>query len=1271
MSAEMPNKNASCLFSHRYQMLSHLGEGGVGNVYRAHDKWVRTDVALKTLSSQTPDPPAVRDLESEFLLMAQLKHPGVVEVFDFGYAESQAQSGTPLPYFTMEYVKGSSLAEACGDLHDDRFSPFDLLKFSRLAWQICDVLEFLHLRGIVHCDLKPQNIKITPRAFGPKILDFGLSEKMASERSPGAKGTLSYMSPEMLQKEPLDQRTDLYSLGVILYEAVTGQLPFHSPDPIKIVSAHLQTKPQAPNELNHQIPSHLNDLILRLLEKSPTERPASAGDVKEMLSVAMDSSSQKKDAVGWWAESTLLAHVNSGPLVARDSELAHIRNHVQEAAAGQGGLLFLSGEQGVGKTALLRQLRTQCQLSGIVYVDAGCLAGQTLAYQPVMEILRKLEPYVESKCPEGLRSDLKEMLSWAKGESLTSEAQASFHKRITSLLTSASRRFPFVIGLEDLHWADLPSLRLLECLRRQVDHSRIFVCCTICEEKLSSTAPAAECLRHSLAGEDSGHLRLERLGAAGAESLIASKFPRNEFKPEFFSWVHDRTSGNPYFVIELLRYLLENKFISLQGSIWVADFEGLVRSKVPDTIESALLKNLKRYDAETVSFLSTLAVIGKRFSLRSLQSLKLLEGRSLSETLSLLIQDQLLVKKEESGEHQVWYEFANQSLQALLYRRLDRKERIDWHRRTAVLLESQTSDADDETIFQIAYHYLEGGMPEKAYRYALLCAERMQQRFANDEALRYLKDAIEVCHLIEDSQRAWQREAQARMKRADFCIKVGELNQAEEDYSAVVRLIKGRKDLKMLVSAYNGLGEVCRLKHEHKKGIAYLKKAMKVHQELNDPLELAHTQSYMGLLYWIDSQYDEALRCFHRALEIDRSLANRFYEANTLNNLGLVYWSRRLYSKALAHFTDALTVYRELENKEWLARTENNIGATLFEMGDFENCTDHFLESYRINHQTKNEREMTFNLENLSEAYRKMGDHSSALDYGLRGLKLATEIDFTDRVGRILKGLGIIHLEMGEYDQSGLYLSKARGVAEDIDDKELKASVLLDMSRLSAILGDAPAASRWFKDAEGIILSLGDEKSQVALYQIKSRLEKEEGRFDRASKFLKDALTLAEKLSLGEEIFSLGLDFAELCLEHGDLSRARQLLEQTERLGLARYRSLEPTFHMIRGSLYRKQDDLSAARKEYQAALGQSEKVGNRELLWKTHHQLGKLLLSLQEIEGAYREFKQAADVLKQLGRGIEDASQRQGYFRETKKKELLSDLKAVAKQLIGEPEPS
>ncbi len=815
---------------------------------------------------------------------------------------------------------------------------------------------------------------------------------------------------------------------------------------------------------------------------------------------------------------------------------------------------------------------------------------------------------------------------------------------------------------------DPSTLQFLQRFQQEIDRSKVFLCCTVCREKLSKNAPTADSINHCLANKENGHLILERFDSPETESLITSKFPRNRFKPEFFAWVHQRTSGNPFFVLELLKYLLEEGLISPQDSAWVVDFKGLDKSEVPATIEAALMTNLKRYHQRIVDLLSILAVMGKRFTLRLLNGLALLSEDELSETLSSLTQDRLLDRKEEAGEQGVWYEFANQSLQSLLYQGLDRKKRIDWHRRVADTLEIESSGEDPQAIFEIAHHYLKGEMPQKAYHFALLSADRMQQRFANDEVLTYLENAIQVSSAIPDRQEAQRKRTEALMKRAGFCVKVGELNQAEKDYLTVVRQMENRPDLKILVSAYNGLGEVCRLKHDHEKGISYLKQAMTVHQKLNDPFELAHTLSFMGLLYWIDSQYDTALEYFHQALEIDRSLGNRFYEANTLNNMGLVYWSKRQYSRALKHFTDALTFYRDLDNKEWLARTQNNIGATLFEMGDFEKCVDHFLESYRINGQTKNEREMAFNLENLSEAYRKMGHHSAALDYGRRGLKLATEIDFTDRVGRILKGLGIIHLELGEYRQAGDYLQQATKVADDIGDKELKISILLDRSKLAVILNDSKTASRCLEEAGSIIRSLDDQKSLITLYQIKSHLEREKGQPEQALQLLKEALVLAEKLNLGEETFSLSLDCAQMYLGRGDLDKAEELLDRIGRSGLERYASLECIFHLIRGKTEWTKGQPSSARRSFEAGIKKAQEVNSREILWSMHHHLGQLLLSFRDVEGAYRELKCAADILRQLSEGIADQGLKQSYLNESKKQKLLTDLKTVAKELIGEP---
>lgn len=1224
-------------------------------------------MALKTLSSETSDAAALRGFEKEFLLLAQLKHPGVVEVLDFGYSEDAALPGRVTPYFTMEYVEGRSLEEVLASLRLPQPSPAELVEMNRLIWQMCDILEFLHLRGIVHCDLKPDNIKITERAYGPKILDFGLFEEIGSRTGFETKGTLPYMAPEMFRQEPLDERTDLYSLGILLYQVITGRLPFASDDPVKIVSGHLQTKPVPPSRLNPHLPPYVDQLILRLLEKRSADRPASAMQVKQIVEAWPSSESPATHTGSFSVENTLLAHLSSGPLVGRESEIARMKRDMEEATGCQGKNVLVSGEPGVGKTSLLRQLRRECQLRGMVFIDSNCLENQTLAYQPLMEILRKLEPYLENRCPESLVDDFRKLLHWSETDFSSQGDQASLHRRMAKLLISASRSFPFVMAIQNLQWVDLLSLQFLEHLQDKIAQGRIFLCCTLCPEEMQRSDSAADSIRHLLVKGNITHLKLQRLDASGTRALIASKFIRNRFDPQFFSWVHRRTSGNPFFVVESLKCLLEEGYIFHQHSVWTADFKGLEQSQVPATVEAVLQKNLERYDQGTVNLLEVLAVVGKKSSLRLLNQLELFDEGTLVEKLSALTQDQLLIRREEAGEKEIWYEFANQSLQSLLYQRFDERKRIDWHKKIAASLEAEISSEEHEAVFDLAHHYLEGRVPEKAYHYALQCAQRMQQRFANDEALGYLENAIQVSSLLPDPQEALSKKAEALMKRAGFCVKVGELNRAEEDYLAVLQLAGDRRDLKMLVSAYNGLGEVCRLKRDHQRGIAYLKQAMIIHRELNDPFELAHTLTFMGLLYWIDSEYARALDSFHRALNIDRKLGNKFYEANTLNNMGLVYWSRRQYSHALKHFTDALAVYRDLDNKEWLARTQNNIGATLFEMGNFQECIDHFLESYRINDETKNEKEMAFNLENLSEAYRKMGDHSAAVNYGLRGLKLATEIDFTDRVGRILRGLGMTYLELGQYQQAHHYLKKARRVAENVRDRELQVLVLLDTSKLALILNDRKAASGWLDKARKLIDSIGDEKSLIAFYQMKSDLEKGEGRSARALELLNDALALAQKLNVGEELFSLSLDLAELHLDGGDLDKSKELLDRLIRSGPERYTSLVPEFHLVRGRVYWSDGDAPSARKALETGIIKAEGIKSKELLWRIHHQLGKLLLSLRDAEGAYRELKSAATILRELSQGIGDDGLKQGYLRESGKNELLSHLKVVAKELIGE----
>jgi serine/threonine protein kinase/tetratricopeptide (TPR) repeat protein len=1276
----MPGQENPFISSHRYQVLQDLGEGGIGKVYRCLDQWTGKEIALKILASDLVNRSLLESFRHEFLMLTQLRHPGVVEVFDFGYLLSTEAAGTPLPYFSMEFVGGKSLAESFPGSFDSFESSDETERFYHLVMQICDILEFIHLRELVHCDLKPDNIKITDHVFQPKILDFGLSEKAGTKRIKETKGTLPYMAPEMFQGEPLDARTDLYSLGVILYEMVTAKLPFTSDDPVKIVSAHLQQKPVSPLEINPHIPLHLSDLILRLLEKSPGDRPPGAHRVRKLLKQGFLSHYKKKIKNQYPHIQNLIHHIYSGPLVAREVESSRLEGHLRKTSAAKGGLILVSGEQGIGKSLLLKQLKLTCQLQGITVMDANCRQDQTLAYQPLVDICRQLQFCIEGQCSPSVIQNLEKIIHrFKEGPCLdpdnsldgtvtdTNDSLTGFHKEIHDIFVEISSVFPLVMILDDLQWVDTSTLQFLEYCQTLYNPSKMIWCLAFREEPLIKNTPFQAFLTHSLEGEKTDLLKLSRFDLRGTRNLILSKLKSCGFPEEFFSFVHERTAGNPDFVLEVLKYLLEKNVLQLEDSNWVVDLNGLRKTTIPGSIESVLTENLKRYDVQVLDFLSVAAVVGKRFSLNFMEELGPSEGEKTKEILNMLTDHQLLIRKDDPREGAGYYEFANHSLQTILYRRLTENQRMLWHKKIGEILERRLASERDESVSAIAHHYSEAGENSKAYQYTLLAAEKMEQRYANQEALAYFEKALNLTSKFSDKKQAAENRILALTRRADFCKKVGELNQAEEDYQAVLKLVQTSSNLKMQVKVYNNLAEIHRLKHDYSKGISILQKAMQIHEKLDDPVERANTLSYLGLLYWTDSQYQNALYSFHKALEIDQRLGNKSYEASNLNNIGLIFWSQHQYSEALKYFNDSLSRYRELDNKEWIARCLNNIGSTLFELNEYTECIEYYLESLKLNEEIKNQKEIAFNLENLCEAYRKIGSYSVALEYGQRGLELATEIDFMERVGRILKGLGVINYELGNYKDSYIYLQKSREVAEKIEDRELQILVLINLAKFYTVFNDAPKSYQPLEEAIQIIDPINDERSLINVFQIRSRLARKNGQFEEALEFLNEASMLANNLSTKEETFSINLELAELYLESGATEKAKEILEKVKNSGLERYVLFQPTYYFISGKLEYSSGNLNVARKDFENALQLAEKLNHLEIMWRIHHQLGKLYLSVHDHEKAYRELEKGTRILKKIMENIEDKELKQYYMKDEEKRELLSDLKQVAAKLIGE----
>ncbi len=263
-----------------YRILEKIGAGGMGVVYRAHDERLDRDVALKVLPSWLlADEGARHRFRNEALALSKLNHPNIAVIHDF-----DRHGG--VDFLVMEYVRGMTLSEKLAR------GPLPEPEVAELGAQIASALQEAHERGIVHRDLKPGNILVTPKNQA-KVLDFGLAkllhpvaeDSLAQTRTQtqAAVGTLPYMAPEQLRAETVDARSDVFALGAVLYEAVTGQRAFPGKSALLVAESILHDDPKAPRELNPLASRNLERIILKCLQKRPVDRYQSAADLEADL----------------------------------------------------------------------------------------------------------------------------------------------------------------------------------------------------------------------------------------------------------------------------------------------------------------------------------------------------------------------------------------------------------------------------------------------------------------------------------------------------------------------------------------------------------------------------------------------------------------------------------------------------------------------------------------------------------------------------------------------------------------------------------------------------------------------------------------------------------------------------------------------------------------------------------------------------------------------------------------------------------------------------
>jgi hypothetical protein len=736
----------------RYVLLEQLGAGGMGAVYSARDQASGRIVAFKQLLASLAGSRR-RTIEAmferEYHTLVRLKHPRVIEVYDYGVSESG-------PYYTMELLEGRDLLQR---------SPLDYKEVCAHMRDIASILALLSAHRLVHRDVSPRNVRFA-RDGRAKLIDFGALHVFGPATD--IVGTPPCMAPEVLSKMALDQRTDLYALGAVAYFALSGRHAYGAKR-LDELPALWREPPPPPSHWVPEIPAALDALVVSLLQIDPMLRPTSAAAVIDELSAIGGLPADHNEEHEHAAQSYLL----SGRMVGRQEQQEWLRQRLTHAIAGEGGEVVLDGPAGIGRSRLIDETALEAQLKGVTVLRGD---GQALS-QP-FGVATALGLQLITTCPDHALEAAAERVS-ILGH-LSDELHAKLGRPALSTLPDApaerrallqgalhdwflnlSRARPILLAIDNLHAVDDNSAAFLAALGLGSKQTKLLMLCSQRSgERVTAPAPVRTMRSRS------AHLKLESLSAGACAELVRSLFGEVANTGRLAHLLHARSAGNPQQFMDLAELLVKKKTAKYTNGTWVLPLE--VRDdELPDDAEALSDARLRELGPAARSMLEVLCVHERPVSLElSLELAHDLAAEAVHQAFAELLAAQLLLI--EDGR----YRFAREAVRRGLCERMDESVRREQHRKVAQVLMARPRD--DAALLQAGRHLLAAGDETRGADVIAPLGRRLAGRAQDENQAEVVQTLLAALRVYEKQGRPPQAIAEILFVMVDMAYYTSE-----------------------------------------------------------------------------------------------------------------------------------------------------------------------------------------------------------------------------------------------------------------------------------------------------------------------------------------------------------------------------------------------------------------------------------------------------------------------------------------------------------------
>jgi serine/threonine protein kinase/serine phosphatase RsbU (regulator of sigma subunit)/tetratricopeptide (TPR) repeat protein len=784
-----------------YEVLNEIGRGATSIVYDGLRNGQHYAIKLMNKAEGNRGVSAGLNFRKEAAALAKVSHPTLVKVVEVGEFEGRG-------YVVMELIVGEELGKKLkkGLLTEEETTQYGI--------RISEGLAQVHRHGMIHRDIKPDNVLICENG-DLKIIDFGfaMSRDLSGVASTDAVGTLLYCSPEQMQhhQQVTDGRSDLYSLGALLYHCLTGRPPFVATDPAELVNKLLNEAAANPCELRPELRPVLGLIVQKLLEKSPDRRYQTAQGLVADLSClpALESDLHKGtlhlDAHDGWKRVSY-----DVPLVGRDAELELLRSGVQKAAAGRGCLIQVEGEGGSGKTRLTQEILSSNEAQHFLVLKGKC---QQAEVSPLGVLRQALDEYVLriNNKPEEERKTEIEKIRQAAGDGSAvlkrvSRGMAQIFEdvpdaKVGDPRTERERLFNCIANLflglargpkglllliDDTQWLDSASLQVLKRMSESLPTSRILILTTARNDHES--LPAAEMFVNELAVCRPKRVTLEPLGTTALEKYIGIFLGGRTLELEIVERLAHVTHGNVFAVREYVLSMLDSGMLSPTEFGWSVNLDAFTQLTVSSNVLQMVVNRISSLSPTSLKIFNVAAILGMRFDPSVLSDVCRLGTAAVARAIDEGTRANLVEKVDE--DH---FGFVHDRVSEALLQNQTEEEKTDTHQAIAEVLDARPLNTT-EHIYAVANHFSKGRIeknPQRAFEVIYRAGQTALESYVNETAFILLQRAQQIAgiHKISPQSMMVLNESLGLA-----CYRSSKMNEAVQYFRSALALAENRND---------------------------------------------------------------------------------------------------------------------------------------------------------------------------------------------------------------------------------------------------------------------------------------------------------------------------------------------------------------------------------------------------------------------------------------------------------------------------------------------